>query len=110
MAQIFLDTAKLDEIREAASWGVLDGVTTNPTLMNKVGITDYEEFGRKVLSAVPDRPVSLEVFADAYRRGGENLFFRHNGHFNDRGHALVAEYLEPAIVEVVRGASNDESP
>src|SRR2546425_821353 len=37
MVKIFLDTANIDEIREAASWGVLDGVTTNPTLVGKPG-------------------------------------------------------------------------
>src|SRR3989454_428072 len=37
MVKIFLDTANIDEIREAASWGVLDGVTTNPTLVAKAG-------------------------------------------------------------------------
>src|SRR5437667_350270 len=37
MVKIFLDTANIDEIREAASWGVLDGVTTNPTLVAKTG-------------------------------------------------------------------------
>ncbi len=45
---------------------MIQGFTTNPTLMNKVGIKDYEAFGREVLAAVPDRPVSLEVFADDF--------------------------------------------
>ena len=44
----------------------IKGFTTNPTLMRKVGITDYESFARKLLAAVPDRPVSLEVFADEF--------------------------------------------
>ena len=44
MAQIFLDTAKLDEIREAASWGVLDGVTTNPTLMMRAAMSSGRDF------------------------------------------------------------------
>jgi len=42
----------------------IQGFTTNPTLMRKAGISDYEAFGRKILAAVPDRPISLEVFAD----------------------------------------------
>jgi transaldolase len=40
------------------------GFTTNPTLMRKAGVSDYEAFARRVLSAIPDRPVSFEVFAD----------------------------------------------
>ena len=41
--KIFLDTADIDEIRTVARWGVLDGVTTNPTLYSKVGGASYED-------------------------------------------------------------------
>jgi transaldolase len=44
----------------------IKGFTTNPTLMRKAGITDYAAFGRKILNAIPDRPISLEVFADDF--------------------------------------------
>jgi len=60
MAQIFLDTAKLDEIREAASWGVLDGVTTNPTLMMRAGTADLKANTLKIVEMVQG-PVSAEV-------------------------------------------------
>jgi transaldolase len=43
---------------------MIQGFTTNPTLMRKAGITDYERFSRDLLEAIPDRPISLEVFAD----------------------------------------------
>jgi len=43
---------------------LIKGFTTNPTLMRKAGVEDYEAFARKLLQAVPDRPVSFEVFAD----------------------------------------------
>ena len=46
--KIFVDTADLDEIREIASWGIVDGVTTNPTLMAKSG-RSFNEFSRKRL-------------------------------------------------------------
>ena len=62
--KIFADGANLDEIRKLASNPNVKGFTTNPTLMRKAGIIDYEAFGREVLAAVPDFPVSLEVFAD----------------------------------------------
>ena len=60
MAQIFLDTAKLDEIREAASWGVLDGVTTNPTLMLRAGTADLKTNTLEIVNMVQG-PVSAEV-------------------------------------------------
>jgi transaldolase len=60
MAKIFLDTAKLDEIREAASWGVLDGVTTNPTLMMRAGTADLKANTIKIVELV-NGPVSAEV-------------------------------------------------
>jgi transaldolase len=60
MAKIFLDTAKLDEIREAASWGVLDGVTTNPTLMMRAGTADLKANTIKIVEMV-NGPVSAEV-------------------------------------------------
>ena len=45
---------------------MIKGFTTNPTLMRKAGITDYEAFAHEVLRAIPDRPVSFEVFADEF--------------------------------------------
>lgn len=53
-------------ILEMAASPMISGFTTNPTLMRKAGISDYEAFGREVLARVPDRPVSLEVFADDF--------------------------------------------
>jgi transaldolase len=46
---------------------MIKGFTTNPSLMHKAGVTDYEAFARRLLSAVPDRPISFEVFADEPR-------------------------------------------
>jgi len=42
------------------------GFTTNPTLMRKVGISDYRGFAREILQAIPDRPISFEVFSDEF--------------------------------------------
>lgn len=64
--KIFADGADLDGIRKLAVNPQIKGFTTNPTLMRKAGVADYESFGRAVLAAVPDRPVSLEVFADDF--------------------------------------------
>jgi transaldolase len=59
--KFFLDTANVEEIRQAASWGILDGVTTNPTLVAKEG-RSFEEVVKEICSIVPG-PVSAEVTA-----------------------------------------------
>src|SRR3989344_3825698 len=57
--KFFLDTANLGEIREATSWGVLDGITTNPSLVSKEG-RDFKELIREICNLV-NGPVSAEV-------------------------------------------------
>jgi transaldolase len=64
--KIFADGADFDSIVKLSRNPVVKGFTTNPSLARKAGVSDYEEFGRRVLAAVPDRPVSLEVFADDF--------------------------------------------
>jgi transaldolase len=64
--KIFADGADYDGIVKMSKNPVIKGFTTNPTLMRKAGVGDYEAFARKVLSAIPDRPVSFEVFADDF--------------------------------------------
>jgi|SRR5271157_3655729 len=64
--KIFADGADFDSIMELYTKPYIRGFTTNPTLMRKAGISDYEGFGRKILAAIPDRPISLEVFADDF--------------------------------------------
>jgi len=56
--KIFLDTANLEQIKEAASWGIVDGVTTNPTLVSKENMK-FEDLIRKICKIVPG-PVSVE--------------------------------------------------
>ena len=58
--QIFLDTANIEEIREAVSWGVVDGVTTNPSLMMKQGTSDLKAVTVEICELVQG-PVSAEV-------------------------------------------------
>jgi transaldolase len=64
--KIFADGADLDTIIDLADQPNIAGFTTNPTLMCKSGVTDYEGFARKLLERIPDRPVSFEVFADEH--------------------------------------------
>jgi len=60
--KFFIDTANLNEIKEAASLGVLDGVTTNPSLIAKEGVKDFHAHIRKICEMV-EGPVSAEVVA-----------------------------------------------
>src|SRR5256885_4013477 len=64
--KLFADGADLAGMKEMAANPLIKGFTTNPTLMRKAGIGDYRSFARDVLSAIPDRPVSFEVFADEF--------------------------------------------
>lgn len=63
--KFFLDTANIDEIRQAASWGILDGVTTNPTLVSREGKIDFKERIREICEVVKG-PVSAEVVSTDY--------------------------------------------
>jgi transaldolase len=64
--KLFADGADLDGIRKMAANPLISGFTTNPTLMRKAGIADYESFAKQLLAEITDRPVALEVFADDF--------------------------------------------
>lgn len=60
--KLFLDTAHLEHIKEIASWGVLDGITTNPTLISKEGRVNVKKHLQAICKIVPG-PVSMEVLS-----------------------------------------------
>lgn len=64
--KIFADGADRDGILALYQQPFIRGLTTNPTLMRKVGITDYEAFARSLLEVVKDKPISFEVFSDEF--------------------------------------------
>jgi transaldolase len=64
--RIFADGADKAGMLEMYRQPFIKGFTTNPTLMRKAGIVRYEDFARDVLAAIPDRPISFEVFADEF--------------------------------------------
>jgi transaldolase len=84
--KIFADGADVDGMCAMYQQPHIKGFTTNPTLMRKAGVTDYAGFARRVLAAIPDRPISFEVFDDdldgMYRqaieiaRWGANVFVK----------------------------------
>lgn len=62
--QIFADGADIASMLELYRQPYIKGFTTNPTLMRKAGVTDYERFAHAILQQITDRPISFEVFAD----------------------------------------------
>ncbi len=61
--RIFLDTANIDQIKQAAKLGVISGVTTNPSLVSQEGATDYEATIKEICSIIPG-PISVEVLVE----------------------------------------------
>ena len=84
--KIYADGADRDGMLEMYAKPYIQGFTTNPTLMKKVGITDYKAFAHEILQAIPDRPISFEVFADEFtdmerqaleiKTWGENVYVK----------------------------------
>ena len=64
--KIFADGADKAGMLEMYAKSYIKGFTTNPTLMHKVGVTDYRAFAKTVLKVIPDRPISFEVFSDEF--------------------------------------------
>jgi transaldolase len=84
--ELYADGADLDGMLEMYSKPYIKGLTTNPTLMKKAGITDYTAFAREVLDRISDKPISFEVFSDELNEmliqarkissWGENVFVK----------------------------------
>jgi len=84
--KIYADGADRDGMREMYAKPYIQGFTTNPTLMKKAGITNYKAFAHEILQAIPDRPISFEVFADEFsdmerqaleiKTWGENVYVK----------------------------------
>lgn len=62
--KVFVDGADIEEMKSAYKNQLVDGFTTNPSLMAKAGVTDYKAFAEEVVSEIPDASISFEVFAD----------------------------------------------
>jgi transaldolase len=64
--KLFQDGADLAQMIAARRSRFVDGFTTNPSLMRKAGVADYKTFAREAIAAIPDLPISFEVFADDF--------------------------------------------
>jgi len=62
--KIFADGANFDEMLKFSKNKLIQGLTTNPSLMKKAGIRDYEKFSKKILKKIKNKSISLEVFTD----------------------------------------------
>ena len=104
--KIFADGAVKSEMVEMYRNPLIKGFTTNPTLMRKAGINDYKEFAMDVLEAIPDRPISFEVFSDdldemkrqalLIRDWGENVYVK----------IPISNTASESTTELVRELSN----
>jgi transaldolase len=84
--KLFADGADKQGMLEMYRNPWIRGFTTNPTLMRKAGVTEYEVFAREILRSIPDRPISFEVFSDDFSEmerqarkiatWGENVFVK----------------------------------
>ncbi|HYK03551.1 MAG TPA: transaldolase [Thermoanaerobaculia bacterium] len=84
---IYADGADVREMVAARDAGVVKGFTTNPTLMRKVGITDYAAFAKEALASTGDMPISFEVFADEFDE-------------MERQAKLISTWGEPVFVKI----------
>lgn len=66
--KLFADGADLKEMTDLYKSGLVKGFTTNPSLMRKAGVKDYESFAKEVLKEIPDLPISFEVFSDEFNQ------------------------------------------
>jgi transaldolase len=105
--KIFADGADKAGMLEMYANPLIRGFTTNPTLMRKAGVRDYEAFARDMLAAIPDRPISFEVLADDFpgmerqarriAKWAENVFVK----------IPITNPLGESAVDLVRHLSHD---
>lgn len=84
--KLFADGADMQGMLEMSAKPTIQGLTTNPTLMRKAGITDYKSFAKSVLKEITEKPISFEIFSDELedmkRQGieianwGENVYVK----------------------------------
>jgi len=109
--KIFADGADLKGMLEMYEKPYIKGFTTNPTLMRKAGVTDYEAFAREVIRNIPDRPISFEVFSDNFDEmdlqarkiasWGENVYVKIPvTNTKDESSALIVKNLSSAGVKL----------
>ena len=114
--KIFADGADYDGMVKMSRNPAIKGFTTNPTLMRKAGVSDYEAFARKVLATITDRPVSFEVFADDFASMAEQArtiaglgIQRERKNPSHQHKRTVVQRVDPRAVLRGRDAQRDRS-
>jgi transaldolase len=105
LSQLCVKTEMIEMYRNS----LIKGFTTNPTLMRKAGVDDYQAFAKDILEVIPDRPISFEVFSDEFdemrrqalliRDWGENVYVKIPV-TNTRGETTIALVHELSQAEV----------
>ena len=118
--KLFADGAELDSMIQMASMPHIAGLTTNPTLMRKAGVSDYQNFAKSVLKEITEKPVSFEVFSDeldemerqanTIAAWGENVYIK-IPITNTRGHStskLIGKLAKQGIKVNVTAVFSDK--
>lgn len=104
--KIFADGAVKSEMVEMYRNSIIKGFTTNPTLMRKAGINDYTHFAMDILKAIPDRPISFEVFSDELGEMKRQALLIHKWGDNVYVKIPVTNTRGEATTELVKYLSN----
>jgi transaldolase len=105
--KIFADGADKQAIVDLYHSKQVDGFTTNPTLMRKAGVTDYEAFARDLLAVIMDLPISFEVFSDDFREMRRQALKISSWASNVYVKVPVMDVHGTSAADLVRGLSSD---
>jgi transaldolase len=105
--KIFADGADVTGIIELYRQPFIKGLTTNPTLMRKAGITDYESFARRILEEVREKPISFEVFSDEFPEMRRQALRMRDWQDNVYVKIPITNTRGSSAVELIRELSND---
>ena len=104
--KLFADGANYNDIISHNENPIIKGFTTNPTLMKKAGIENYEDFSKKILTAIKDKPISLEVFADEIQEMFEQANIINSWGKNVYVKIPVMNTKEESTLEIIKDLMN----
>jgi transaldolase len=105
--KLFTDGADKTQIIEMAKQSWIAGFTTNPSLLKKAGVSDYEDYARNLVAAVPDRHISFEVFSDEIPEMVAQARVIHDWGENVYVKLPVTNTRGEPLFDAVRGLSRD---
>ena len=108
--KIFADGADIQDMKKVYKEGIVKGFTTNPTLMKKAGITEYEKFAKEVLGEIKDFPISFEVFSDDFDSMEREARIIGNWAANVYVKIPITDTKKNSTASLIRKLSNDGIP